>query len=144
MKWVGGLDKFCPPPDKRGRALKIEFREFMSREPCRQIFLSVHFAPLNDADWVRLTPSRERRRVASGASCREEADLGFGAPLVVSDILKPTVLPWVLPCVGRSLFRIERPRFFLLRMPPKGVQGPKDRIRIRLGNQQEEGGLIRR
>jgi hypothetical protein len=80
MKWVGGLDKFCPPPDKPGRALKIEFREFMSREPCRQIFLSVHFAPLNDADWVRLTPSRERRRVASGASCREEADLGFGAP----------------------------------------------------------------
>ena len=80
MKWVGGLDKVCPPPDKGGRSLKIEFREFMSREPCRQIFLSVHFAPLNDADWVRLTPSRERRRVASGASCREEADLGFGAP----------------------------------------------------------------
>jgi hypothetical protein len=65
-------------PDKPGRALKIEFREFMFREPCRQIFLSVHFAPLNDADWVRLTPSRERRRVASEASCREEADLGFG------------------------------------------------------------------
>ncbi len=85
MKWVGRLNKFCLPPDKRGRALKIEFREFMSREPRRQIFLSVHFAPLNDADWVRLTPSRERRRVASEASCRDEADLEFGmsSPLLL-------------------------------------------------------------
>ena len=38
MQWVGRLNKFCLAPDKRGRALKIEFREFMSSEPRRQIF----------------------------------------------------------------------------------------------------------
>ena len=38
MKWVGGLDKVCPPPDQGGRALRVRFREFDFSEPCRQIF----------------------------------------------------------------------------------------------------------
>ena len=58
----------------------------------------------------------------------------FWNPRIVAG-LKTTVLP----CSGRSLFRIERPRFFLLRMAPEGVQSPIDRIRIRLGNQTRRG-----
>jgi len=41
-------------------------------------------------------------------------------------------------------FWIEWPRFLLLPIAPECVQGPIDRIRIRLANDQEEGGLMGR